>query len=112
MPVEIAQVLYDLAAVLALSRCGARVIGLSDERYRKNVFWLLSQPWLDSRLRPVFSAAIEYLDSRANVLNPSRNRLVWHITQCGSRRNNRSATTSARRFPFVPASKWSSAAST
>ena len=61
MPVEIAQVLYDLAGALALTRCGARVIGLSDERYRKNVHWLLSQPWLDSSLRPVFSAAIEKL---------------------------------------------------
>ena len=30
MPVEIAQVLYDLAGALALTRCGARVIGLSD----------------------------------------------------------------------------------
>ena len=66
MPVEIAQVLYDLAGRWRLTRCGARVIGLSDERYRKNVFWLLSQPWLDSRLRPVFSAAIEYLGLTAN----------------------------------------------
>ena len=87
------------------------MIGLSDERYRKNVFWLLSQPWLDSRLRPVFSAAIEYLDSRPTAESVG-NRLVWHITQFGSRRNSRSATTSARRFPFVPACKWSSAAST
>jgi hypothetical protein len=62
MPVEIAQVLYDLAGALALTRCGARVIGLTDERYRKNVFWLLSQPWLDSSLRPVFFAALEQLD--------------------------------------------------
>ena len=63
MPVEIAQVLYDLAGALALTRCGARVIGLSDDRYRKNVFWLLSQPWLDPNLRRVFSAALEQLDA-------------------------------------------------
>jgi Sigma-70 region 2 len=61
MPVEIAQVFYDLAGALALTRCGSRLIGLSDDRYRKNVFWLLSQPWLDSSLRPVFSAALEQL---------------------------------------------------
>ncbi len=64
MPVEIAQVLYDLAGALALSRCGARVIGLSDDRYRKNVFWLLSQPWLDPSLRRVFSTALEQLQPR------------------------------------------------
>jgi hypothetical protein len=37
------------------------LIGLSDDRYRENVFWVLSQPWLDSSLRPVFSAALEQL---------------------------------------------------
>ena len=63
MPVEIAQVLYDLAGALALSRCGTRVIGLSDDRYRKNVFWLLSQSWLDPTLRRVFSTALEQLDA-------------------------------------------------
>ena len=63
MPVEIAQVLYDLTGALALSRCATRVIGLSDDRYRKNVFWLLSQPWLDPSLRRVFSAALEQLDA-------------------------------------------------
>ncbi len=62
MPVEIAQVLYDLAGALALTRCKSRVVGLTDDRYRKNVFWLLSQPWLDSSLRPVFFAALEQLD--------------------------------------------------
>ena len=54
MPVEVAQVLYDLAGALALCRCGARIIGLSDDRYRKNVAWVLNQSWLDTRLRPVF----------------------------------------------------------
>ncbi len=62
MPLEIAQVFYDLAGALALSRCRAKVIGLSDARYRKNVLWLLSQPWLDSSLRPVFFDALELLD--------------------------------------------------
>ena len=62
MPLEIAQVLYDLAGALALTRRGARIVGLSDDRYRKNVFWLLNQPWLDTRLRPVFAAALKQLD--------------------------------------------------
>ena len=61
MPEEVAQVLYDLAGALALSRCGARIIGLSDERYRKNVTWVLNQSWLDARLRPVFFDALKQL---------------------------------------------------
>ena len=59
MPLEIAQVIYDLAGALALIHCDHRIVGLSDERYRKNVHWLLNQPWLDSRLRPVFVAALK-----------------------------------------------------
>ena len=62
MPLEIAQVLYDLAGALALTRSGARIVGLSDDRYRKNVAWLLNQPWLDTRLRPVFADALKQLD--------------------------------------------------
>ena len=61
MPEEVAQVLYDLAGALALSRCGARIIGLSDDRYRKNVAWVLNQSWLDTRLRPVFFDALKQL---------------------------------------------------
>jgi hypothetical protein len=63
MPIEIAQVLYDLAGALAMTRCNARVIGLTDDRYRKNVSWLLSQPWLDPSLRRVFFAALGVLDA-------------------------------------------------
>jgi DNA-directed RNA polymerase specialized sigma24 family protein len=58
MPFEIAQVLYNLAGALALTRCNARIIGLGDDQYRKNLTWALSQSWLDARLRPVFFAAI------------------------------------------------------
>jgi DNA-directed RNA polymerase specialized sigma24 family protein len=61
MPLEIAQVLYNLAGALALTRCQARIIGLADDRYRKNVLWMLSQPWLDARLRPVFFAVLKQL---------------------------------------------------
>ena len=61
MPLEIAQVLYNLAGALALTRCQARIIGLADERYRKNVLWMLNQPWLDTRLRPVFFAVLKQL---------------------------------------------------
>jgi DNA-directed RNA polymerase specialized sigma24 family protein len=62
MPVEIAQVVYNLAGALALTRCNARIIGLTDERFRKNLSWVLNQPWLDIRLRPVFFDALKKLD--------------------------------------------------
>ena len=52
MPFEIAQVLYNLAGALALTRCDARIIGLHDAQYRKNVAWVLNQTWLDPRLDP------------------------------------------------------------
>jgi hypothetical protein len=61
MPFEIAQVLYNLAGALALTRCDARIIGLRDEQYRKNIAWALNQSWLDPRLRPVFFAALSRL---------------------------------------------------
>ena len=61
MPFEIAQVLYNLAGALALTRCGARIIGLNDGQFRKNLAWVLSQPWLDARLRPIFFAALTQL---------------------------------------------------
>jgi hypothetical protein len=61
MPVEIAQVLYDLAGALGMCRCGVQVFGLSDDRYRKNVTWVLNQPWIDTRLRPVFFDALRRL---------------------------------------------------
>jgi hypothetical protein len=61
MPAEIAQVLYNLAGALALTRCDARIIGLSDERFQKNISWVLNQPWLDIRLRPLFFAACKRL---------------------------------------------------
>jgi hypothetical protein len=61
MPVEVAQVLYDLAGSLALCRCGNRIIGLSDERFRKNVAWVLNQSWIDTRLRPVLVDALKKL---------------------------------------------------
>jgi hypothetical protein len=58
MPLEVAQVLYNLAGALALTRCGVRIIGLDDDRYRNNVSWVLDQPWLDTKLRPVFLVAL------------------------------------------------------
>jgi hypothetical protein len=65
MPFEVAQVLYNLAGALALTRCQARIIGLSDPQFRKNIAWVLSQPWLDARLRLVFFAALTRLDAGA-----------------------------------------------
>jgi hypothetical protein len=61
MPFEVAQVLYNLAGALALTRCGTRIIGLSDDQFRKNLTWVLSQRWLDARLRPIFFTAITRL---------------------------------------------------
>jgi DNA-directed RNA polymerase specialized sigma24 family protein len=61
MPFEVAQVLYNLAGALALTRCETRIIGLSDAQYRKNVTWVLNQTWLDTRLRPIFFAALSQL---------------------------------------------------
>ncbi len=61
MPLEVAQVLYNLAGALALTRCNARIIGIGDDRYGKNISWVLNQPWLDTRLRPVFFAAVKKL---------------------------------------------------
>ncbi len=61
MPFEIAQVLYNLSGALALVHCDARIIGLRDEQYRKNLTWVLSQSWIDPRLRPVFFAALSRL---------------------------------------------------
>jgi DNA-directed RNA polymerase specialized sigma24 family protein len=61
MPFEIAQVLYNLAGALALTRCDARIIGLSDGQFRKNLAWVLNQSWLDARLRPIFFAALTQL---------------------------------------------------
>jgi hypothetical protein len=61
LPLEVAQVLYNLAGALALVRCRARIIGLDDDQYRKNITWVLSRPWLDARLRPLFFAVIMQL---------------------------------------------------
>ncbi len=61
MPAEVAQVFYNLAGALALTRCGTQIVGISDDRFRKNLGWVLNQPWLDARLRPVFFAALKQL---------------------------------------------------
>jgi hypothetical protein len=61
LPLEVAQVLYNLAGAIAFLRCRARIIGLDDNQYRKNITWVLSQPWLDARLRPLFFAVIMQL---------------------------------------------------
>jgi hypothetical protein len=67
MPFEIAQVLYNLAGALALTRCDARIIGLGDDQFRKNLAWVLNQPWLDARLRPIFFAALTQLGPGADA---------------------------------------------
>ncbi|HZW34364.1 MAG TPA: sigma-70 family RNA polymerase sigma factor [Isosphaeraceae bacterium] len=67
LPFEIAQVLYNLAGALALTRCDSRIIGLGDGQFRKNLAWVLSQPWLDARLRPIFFAAFTQIGPAGSV---------------------------------------------
>jgi hypothetical protein len=62
VPAEVAQALYDLSGALALSRCGTRIIGLTDDRFRKNLNWALDQPWIDAKLRTVLRSALKRLD--------------------------------------------------
>ncbi len=66
MPVEVANVVYNLAGALALTRNGMRIIGLSDDQFRKNLSWVLERPWVDTALRPVLSAAIDQLKPSSN----------------------------------------------
>jgi hypothetical protein len=64
MPAELAQVLYNLCGALALTRCDTRIISIDDDRYRKNLAWLLEQPWIDPSLRSEFLAALRQLDEK------------------------------------------------
>ena len=52
MPFKMAEVLYNLAGALALTRVDARIIGLGDAQYRKNLNWVLDQSWLDAQPAP------------------------------------------------------------
>jgi hypothetical protein len=70
MPAEVAQVLYNLAGALALTRCNARIVGLGNDRYLKNLSWVLNQSWLDIRLRPVFFDTLKQL-GMAPILGPT-----------------------------------------
>jgi hypothetical protein len=65
LPLEVAQVLYNLAGALAFLRCRTRIIGLDNDQYRKNLTWVLRQPWLDARLRPLFFAVIMELREKS-----------------------------------------------
>jgi hypothetical protein len=70
MPAEVAQVLYNLAGALALTRCNTRIVGLGNDRYLKNLSWVLNQSWLDIRLRPVFFETLKQL-GMAPILGPT-----------------------------------------
>jgi hypothetical protein len=94
---EIAQVLNNLAGALALIRCEARIIGLSDDRFQKNISWVLNQSWLDIGLRPVFFAASKRLGGRGPF---SLSLDTWAISldlqPCPSRMNRAAHHHSAR----------------
>ncbi len=64
MPAEVAQVLYNLACALALVCCGTRIDSLANRQLRGNLSWLLDQPWLEKRLRPVLQEAHDRLSAR------------------------------------------------
>jgi hypothetical protein len=60
-PPEISKVIYNLAIVLALTETGERITDLKDANLVKNFRWLLTRPWLDARLRPVFERGLAQL---------------------------------------------------
>lgn len=64
MTPEVAQALYNLAWALALVRCGERIVSLEPSQLRKNLDWLLGQPWLDDRVKPTLLEARERLAGR------------------------------------------------
>lgn len=57
MTPEVAQVLYNLAWSLALTRHGRLIVSLDARQLTGNLDWLLDQSWLHDRLRPVFRSA-------------------------------------------------------
>jgi len=67
MPAEVAQVLYNLAIALALTRCGVRIDSLPRETVRMNFIWVSSRPWLIRELCPVFTDALRRIHPSAPV---------------------------------------------
>ncbi|WP_165232659.1 RNA polymerase sigma factor [Aquisphaera insulae] len=63
MPVDVAHVLYALAAALAFTRCETRILGVDDDRFRRILKRALAQHWLDPEVRPVLTAAVDHLSS-------------------------------------------------
>ena len=69
MPAEVAQVLYNLAVTLALTRCNVQIASLPPETIQKNFLWVASRKWLTRELRPVFTEALHRFAPSAPVLS-------------------------------------------
>jgi DNA-directed RNA polymerase specialized sigma24 family protein len=62
VPPGISEVIYNLAIVLALLHCQARISDLGDAALIKNVRWTLARPWIDPPLRSVFRRGLQHLE--------------------------------------------------
>ena len=58
IPDDVATVLYYAAIVAARVRLSENITSISDQSLRRGLKWALAQPWLDSHLRALFSAAM------------------------------------------------------
>ena len=57
VPEKIADVLYTLSIVVAVTRCGRRITELEDQYLQRRIDWALAQPWLDEMSRDVLLKA-------------------------------------------------------
>ncbi len=64
MPEVFSQLLYTVVNVLAMIRCQAELHTIGVDSLAGNVRWFLKQTWLDDRIRPLFDAALVFLESQ------------------------------------------------
>ncbi len=63
VPEVFAQLLYTLVNVMALVSCGVDLHTIGPDSLARNVRWFQEQAWFDERLGPLFTAALELLES-------------------------------------------------
>ena len=68
VPEVFAQLLYTLVNVVALVRCRVDLHTIGSESLARNVRWFREQAWFDERLGPLFTAALELLESDPAVV--------------------------------------------
>jgi hypothetical protein len=61
LPKEISSILYYASISVALHRLGKRITWLTEDQLRQGVENALAQPWLDDRLRALFSSVLHRL---------------------------------------------------